>query len=330
MDLKLTGKRALVTGASSGLGAAIARTLAAEGCAVIVQGRNPERTARVTAEIAATGVTAFAAIGDLTSDEQAGQISDIAEEKLGGIDILVNNAGAALRNHDNPPWHGLEPQDFIDSLNVNLLGAVRLAKRHVPGMCDRGWGRVINISTIGARKIGGQLHDYGSAKAALEHWSINLSKNLAQFKVTVNTIAPGTVRSGASTRWLQTLREQLGWTGTQEEIELRFTTEGAPQPIKRLGKPEEIAAAVAFLASPVSDYTTGAVWRIDGSETYWQAGAGDRFEFGAGRRHGQGAGGGGRFGRRAWPRYGPHREDRRRNRRGRRQGRRRHRQSQPG
>jgi NAD(P)-dependent dehydrogenase (short-subunit alcohol dehydrogenase family) len=102
MDLQLTGKRALVSGASSGLGAAIAKTLAAEGAVVVCNGRNAERTARTVAEIEAKGGKALPADGDLTIDAEADRVADIAEQALGGVDILVNNAGVSGRN-DTPP-----------------------------------------------------------------------------------------------------------------------------------------------------------------------------------------------------------------------------------
>ncbi len=184
--------------------------------------------------------------------------------ELGGIDILVNNAGGAFHNHENATWHDLEPQEYLDSLNINLVAAVRLSRRFVPGMCERRWGRVINISSTAGRQALGTLHEYGPSKAAVENWSLNLSKNLAEFGVTVNTIAPGMVLTAATHRFLVDLGRERGWPTDMAEIQRRYANEAFPQPIKRLGKPEEIGAAVTFLASPLSDYTTGAVWRVDG------------------------------------------------------------------
>jgi 3-oxoacyl-[acyl-carrier protein] reductase len=263
MDFELQGKRALVTGASSGLGAAIAKMLAGEGVTVVCHGRNPERTARTVAEIAAEGGKALAAIGDLTSDEEASKVSHVAEQKLGGIDILVNNAGGSLRK-DNPPWTDISLDDYRASFDLNLLCAIRLTQRLAPGMCERGWGRVINISSTAGRQALGALHDYGPAKAAIENWGLNLSKNLSPQGVTVNTIEPGMFMTTQSREFLMTLRDQNGWPDDIEEIQRRYCDDVFPQTIKRLGKPEEIGLAVTLLASPYSDYTTGATWRIDG------------------------------------------------------------------
>jgi 3-oxoacyl-[acyl-carrier protein] reductase len=264
MDFRLNGKRAFVTGASSGLGAATAKMLASEGVAVMVNGRNEKRTLKTVQEIADAGGKAYPAIGDITTDEEAFRLADLAIETLGGIDILVNNAGGALRGDDNPDWTEISPQDYFDSFNINVVAGIRLALKLVPGMVERGWGRVINISSTAGRQALGALHDYGPAKAAIENWGLNLSKNVAAGGVTVNSIEPGMIFTAGSVEFLHTLRDQLGWPDDMAEIQRRYATEIFPQSIERLGKPEEIAAAVTFIASPLSDYTTGATWRVDG------------------------------------------------------------------
>jgi NAD(P)-dependent dehydrogenase (short-subunit alcohol dehydrogenase family) len=268
MDFQLTGKRAFVTGASSGLGAATARMLAGEGVAVMVNGRNETRARQTIKEIEDAGGKAFPAIGDIATDEEAFRLADLAIETLGGIDILVNNAGGALRGDDNPDWTEITPQDYFDSFNINVVAGIRLALKFVPGMTERGWGRVINISSTAARQSLGALHDYGPAKAGIENWGLNLSKNVARDGVTVNTIEPGMIFTAGSVEFLHTLRDQMGWPDDMVEIQRRYATEVFPQSIERLGKPEEIAAAVTFLASPLSAYTTGATWRVDGG-TSW-------------------------------------------------------------
>ena len=268
MDFMLNGKRAFVTGASSGLGAATAKMLASEGVAVIVNGRNEKRAQETIDEIEAAGGKAFPAIGDLTTDAEAARLAKIALDTLGGIDILVNNAGGALRGDDNPDWTDISPQDYFDSFNINVVAGIRLALKLVPGMVERGWGRVINISSTAARQSLGALHDYGPAKAAIENWGLNLSKNVAKDGVTVNTIEPGMIFTAGSVEFLHTLANQMGWPDDMVEIQRRYATEVFPQSIERLGKPEEIAAAVTFIASPLSEYTTGATWRVDGG-TSW-------------------------------------------------------------
>lgn len=266
MDLQLAGKRALVTGSSSGIGAAIARELAAEGVAVVVHGRDSARAEAVAAEIAAKGGRAALALGSVADDAGADAVADAALAALGGIDILVNCAGGVVRG-DNPDWTDVSSTEWLDSFSLNVVSVVRLAKRLTPGMIDRGWGRIVNISSVGGTQLSGRLHDYGSAKAALDHLSANLSRRLAPHGVTVNAVIPGTVLTPQARRWIDTLRRQHGWPDDMAECERIYTEEFLEQPIRRLGRVEEIAAAVAFLASPRSDFTTGALLRIDGGST---------------------------------------------------------------
>lgn len=263
MDLKLAGKRALVTGSSSGIGAAIARELAAEGVSVAVHGRDRDRAEAVAGEVAAKGVQSAVTLGSVTSDEDAGAIADAALAAFGGIDILICSAGGVVTS-GNPDWTDVASEKWLESFDLNVVSLIRLAKRLTPGMIERGWGRIINISSVGGKRVTGQLLEYGSAKAASDHVTGNLSRKLAPHGVTVNSIAPGTVLTPQAERWINTVKEQNGWTGDFAECERRYTSEFVGQPVPRLGRAEEIAAAAAFLASPRSDFTTGAVMRVDG------------------------------------------------------------------
>lgn len=262
MDLKLAGKRALVTGASSGIGAQIARELAAEGAAVVVHGRDRERAQAVADDVAAAGVRSAIALGPVSSDADCEAIARTALEALGGIDILVCSAGGVVTT-GNPDWAEVSSQEWHESFDLNVVSIVRLAKLLAPGMVERGWGRIIAISSVGGRQLSGRLLEYGSVKAALDHLTGNLSRSLAPKGVTVNAIAPGTVMTPQAARWIETVKAQQGWEGDFAEAERRYT-EWVDQPVRRLGRVEEIAAATAFLASPRSDFTTGLVMRIDG------------------------------------------------------------------
>ena len=266
MDLKLEGKRALVTGSSSGIGAAIARELAAEGVAIVIHGRDGAKAAEMAQQIEATGARAAIALGDLTVDEQASTVADAALAAFGGIDILVNCAGGVVRS-DNPQWQDVTPDEWLACYNLNVVSIFRLARSLSPGMIERGWGRIINISSMAGTRFSGLLHEYGSAKSGVDHFSGNLSKTLAPHGVTVNVVIPGNVLTPQSERWILTLRAQKGWSDDFAENERIYTSEFSPQPVPRLGRTEEIAAAVAFLASPRSDFTTGAALRIDGGRT---------------------------------------------------------------
>jgi len=266
MDLLLNGKKALVTGSSSGLGAAIARELAAEGVSVVIHGRDRAKTDAVAKEIKTKGSPVAVAYGDLTIDAEANIVADDALAAFDGIDILVNSAGGVVRS-DNPEWEDVTPDEWLKSFNLNVVSIMRMAQRLAPAMQERGWGRIINISSIGGSQFSGRLHEYGAAKASVDHYTGNLSKSLAPHGVTVNAVVPGTVLTPQSLRWIETLRKQNGWSDDLAENERIYTTDFSPQPVPRLGRPAEIAAAVTFLASPRSDYTTGTTLRIDGGSS---------------------------------------------------------------
>ncbi len=128
-------------------------------------------------------------------------------------------------------------------------------------------GRIVNISSVGGKQLSGNLLEYGSAKAALDHLTGNMSRRLAPHGITVNAIVPGTVMTPQAARWIESVGNQAGWPEDFATRESMYTRERAQQPVPRLGRAEEIAAAVAFLASPRSDFTTGALLRIDGGNT---------------------------------------------------------------
>jgi 3-oxoacyl-[acyl-carrier protein] reductase len=259
MDLKLTGKRALITGSSSGIGAAIARELAAEGVDVAVHGRDKERAEAVADECRALGVKAEVVLGSILASADCDAIAEAALKALGAVDIVVKDG--------NPDWMDMSWQDWTHSFELNVISGVRLAQRLTPGMIERKWGRIVNISSVAGKQLSGNLLEYGSAKAALDHLTGNLSRRLAPQGVTVNAIVSGTVLTPQAVRWIETLGNQSGWPEDFETRERIFTQERGQQPVPRLGRAEEVAAAVAFLASPRSDFTTGALLRIDGGNT---------------------------------------------------------------
>jgi len=168
MDLQLRGVRVLVTGSSSGIGAGIARVLAAEGAVVAVHGRDATRAAAVAAEVRSAGGNAVVVLGDLASEEGTSSVADAVDAALGGIDVLVNNAGGKT-SPGNPAWFEIPWTDWVGTYEQNIGAAVRLIHRFVPGMCERGWGRVIQIGSASATQPEAGLGEYQAAKAA-RHW----------------------------------------------------------------------------------------------------------------------------------------------------------------
>jgi len=252
VDLKVTGKRVLVTGSSSGLGESIARLLAAEGADVVVHGRDEVRAKAVAAEIGAAGV----AIGDLTTDAGA----DAVAEAAGEIDILVNNAGA----YGHVGWADATPEVWLSIYEANVVSAVRMIRRFVPGMRARGWGRVIQIGGgLGSQPMAMQPH-YNATLAARHNLAVSLARDLKDTGVTSNVVSPGAILVEATRDWLTERAPENGWGEEWADIERNAARDFVPNDIGRFGRPDEIAGAVAYLVSPYADYVSGATIRVDG------------------------------------------------------------------
>jgi 3-oxoacyl-[acyl-carrier protein] reductase len=262
LDLKLTGKRALVTGSSSGIGEAIARALAREGARVVVHGRNAERAQGVADDIIREGGEASVALGDLARREDAGHIAGRALEALGGIDILINNAGGA--DEGLKPWFEPSVEQWENTFEQNVFSAVRLIRLLVPTMKQNGWGRIIQISSGVATQPFSIGADYSAAKAAMVNTTVSLAKDLGGTGITVNTVSPGPILTPAAERVFRDVAKQRGWGEEWAEIERQAVKNFVPNPLGRMGRVEEVAAAVVFLASPLADYIHGANLRVDG------------------------------------------------------------------
>jgi len=262
MDLQLKDKVALVTGSSSGIGASIAKILAHEGATVIVHGRNAERTNRVADEIKGRGGKAFAVLGNLSEDAGAKAVVEESLKAAGRIDILVNNAGGT----DVAPisWESGSLADWKEKFEQNFFSAIRLIQAVLPQMKDLGWGRIVQISTALATQPVAFMVDYAAAKAAMNNTTVSLAKEFARFGITINTVSPGPIVTPAYERAARTVAEANGWGDDWNEIEKRFSQEVVPTPVGRAGRVEEIANAVAFLASPLAGFINGANLRIDG------------------------------------------------------------------
>ena len=265
MDLHLAGKRALVTGSTSGIGAEIARTLALEGVRVVIHGRDRTRAEAVIREIEAEGGQAVLALGDLKTADGVEAVVRATHQAFGSVDILVNNAGGS-NSLAAPAWFETSVDEWAESYRQNTLPAVRLAQAFVPAMRERGWGRVIQISSRNAISPYPQFGPYGAAKAALNNLTLSLSKALAGTGVTSNGIMPGLIYTPMAEPWFRNLAKQLGSDDPQvgQDFALKNVLQ---QTVARIGQPRDIAVAVCFIASPLSDFMTGTTIRIDGGAT---------------------------------------------------------------
>lgn len=262
MDLELTGKRALITGSSAGIGVAIAELLAAEGVAVIIHGRDAARIDQVATRIAAAGGRVAAAPGDLSTDEGATQVGETALAAFGGIDILVNNAGGAAE-HGDQNWFASQPAAWAETYQRNVLAGVRLIHLLTPGMRERGWGRIINIATAAGITPTAGLADYGPSKAAMLNMSLGLSKALRHSGVTSNAVSPGMIRTEGLMEFLAAVALERGWGNDIARAE-QHIVKMTGQTVTRIGEVRDIALAVAMLASPKSDFINGTNLHVDG------------------------------------------------------------------
>lgn len=264
MDLRLAGKRALVTGSSGGIGEGIAKGLAREGVAVAVHGRNEKAATRVAQEIATAGGKAIVSTGDLGTDAGARQVADRVLAALGGVEIVVNNAGAfPFRG-----WTNTTPEDWADLYRVNVVSMVRIVRLLVPQMRQLGWGRIIQISSGVATTPGAFMPDYNATKAATVNMTVSLAQELAGTGITVNTVSPGPIVTPGWTELIRAAGAAQGWGTDIEEIKRRLLAGPLANPSGRLGSPEDVAHLVMFLASPLADYINGANLRVDGGLTH--------------------------------------------------------------
>lgn len=263
MDLKLDGKIALVTGSSKGIGEAIARGLAREGAIVIVHGRNKASTEEVAHDIISQGGRAYSVYGDLTNDDDVQRLVNDAQAFVKPVEILINNAGGSGEPED---WTTTRPETWASGYDRNVLAAVRVTTRLLPGMRAAKWGRIVNISSMAAMMAPAKRPDYGAAKAAMIAMTASLAKEVAMDGITANTVSPGTIHSDKLDEGFrrvaagQGLASDAAWA----EIEKTVLPMFAQVPMGRVGTLEEIADAIAFLASPRASYITGANLRLDG------------------------------------------------------------------
>jgi 3-oxoacyl-[acyl-carrier protein] reductase len=265
MDLRLAGKRALVTGSSSGIGEAIVKLLAAEGVAVVVHGRDESRANAVAEAIHAGGGKAEVALGDLSTDAGADAVTEAALAS-GPLDILVNNAGVLVDKGASRflSWAEATAEIWAQAYNTNVISGVRMIQRLVPQMRERHWGRVIQIGGGLSQQPQAGGPNYNATLAARHNLAVSLARELKDTGVTSNVVAPGAVLVETARAALTSMAQAHGWGETWEEIERTAIQHMAPNDVGRFARPEEIAAAVAYLASPVADYVSGATIRVDG------------------------------------------------------------------
>jgi 3-oxoacyl-[acyl-carrier protein] reductase len=251
----LAGRRALVTGASRGIGAAIARSLGAAGASLVAVARREGPLLELRDELKQIGATCEVVVGDVSTKDGADRIVESVQP--GGVDILVNNVGGG-REED---VLRLSEAAWERTLQRNLMSTVRLCTALAPGMCERGWGRIVNIGSTSAREPDPRLADYAAAKAAMIAYSKALSLAVAGRGVSVTCVLPGPTRTE---RLSQRAREDAARFGTTEEEALRRLEAPWNGPMGRWVTPHEVAELVAFLCSDSGGFVAGTSVVIDG------------------------------------------------------------------
>jgi 3-oxoacyl-[acyl-carrier protein] reductase len=260
MNLGLKGKVVLVTGASRGIGKAIAAAFAAEGSLVVLNARNQQELEQVALEIQQRDGHALAIAADVTNASEAQRLAEQALERYGTIHVLVNNVGGA---DGFAPFEELSDEAWINTFQLNVLSTVRLIRAVLPTMKQQHWGRIINISSEAGTQPDPFLPHYGAAKAAVTNLTKSLSRTYAGDGVLANTVSPGWTWTPLIEQIFLAQAKERGIT--LEEFKQAFLRESRPHlALRRACTPEEVASAVVFLASEAASFITGTNLHVDG------------------------------------------------------------------
>jgi NAD(P)-dependent dehydrogenase (short-subunit alcohol dehydrogenase family) len=257
VDLGLRGKRALVTGSTAGIGLATARLLAAEGAAVIVNGRTEERVSAALSAIRAA--VPGAEVRGVPADLGTAQGCEALGWAAGELDVLVNNVGI----FEPKPFDEIPDADWMRLFETNVLSGVRLSRRALPGMRSRNWGRIVFISSESGLQIPVEMIHYGMTKTAQIAIARGLAEATAGTGVTVNSVLPGPTSSEGVATFVERMAKARGIDFMAMEREF-FETARPSSLLRRFATPDEVAAMVVYVCSVPASATSGAALRVDG------------------------------------------------------------------
>ena len=257
MDLGLEGRACAVTGASRGIGLAVAQRLSAEGASVLLVARSEQALAEAAASCGPE-TTATLAV-DVTAEDAGERILAAATESFGQLDVLVNNAGSSVHR----PLVEISDEDWQAAWDLNVMAPMHAMRAAVPAMAERGWGRVVNVCSSAGKRPSGQMAEYSVAKAAELSLSRVFADGYAKRGVLVNAVCPGPAKTDL---WMAEdgLLDQSMAAGGHESRTAALEAVGAERPIGRLAEIGEIADAIVFLCSERASYVAGAAWSVDG------------------------------------------------------------------
>lgn len=241
----LKGQTAIVTGASRGIGKAIALTLAQNGASLVINGNREDLLIELAEKVRNLGQECYIVLGDVAEVDTASRIAKTAVEHLGRIDILVNNAGINMRSTTLQ----MEIADWQRVLDINLNGTMYLCKAVLPFMVEQNYGKIVNVSSSTAKTPHrNAAPSYGASKAGVNYLTQHLALEMAKYNIYVNAVCPGPIETDMSMQWTDEYRKELI----------------ARIPLGKLGKSQNVADAVLFLASKMSDFITGETINING------------------------------------------------------------------
>ncbi len=255
MDLGLTGKVAIVTGGSRGLGLASAKALIAEGAHVVICARGEEQLQKSAKEIQAlapSGARVSSVAADVSSDAGVKRVVDAAVKEFGRLDVVVNNVGLGK----GADLEGTTDADWQEALDQTLFPAIRMSRAAVPHLRKQHGGAIVIVSSIFGREAGGRM-TYNAVKAAEISLAKSLAQQLAKDQIRVVSIAPGSILFEGGSWWK---RQQADPEGIKQFVKQEL-------PFGRFGKPEEVGAAIAFLASPKASWISGTTVVVDGCQS---------------------------------------------------------------
>ena len=254
MDLGIEGRVAMVTGGSRGLGHQTALALCQEGCRVSICARGADGLYETVSLIKELGYDVLGVQADVATSEGTEKFYQETIKSFNHVDIIVNNVGGTRGGRD---FDTTADQDWLDTLELNLLSAIRITRLGLPGMKKRRWGRIVNIASIWGREYGGGL-SYMTAKAALIAFSKHMALSLASYNVLVNTLAPGSIQFPGGS-WDKFVN------GNPPDVVKEFIAHQLP--MGKFGWPEPVGAMVAFLCSERADLITGTSINVDGGQS---------------------------------------------------------------
>ena len=257
MQLTCNQRTALVTGSDRNTGLVIASTLARAGATVILHSNHCDGSAaRAAAELGCK----HSVEGDIATDSGCEAVFAQLQTQSLNVDILVNNYGTA----SFAKWDTAASEDWLDMYQKNVLSVARLVQGIVPGMKDRGWGRIVNLGTIGSQRPGRIMPHYYAAKGALANLGVSLAQDLSGTGITVNTVSPGLIKTPELEAGYRARAQKKGWGDDWPAIERRIVAEDFPNPMGRLATREEVADLVTFLCSEQAGFINSQNIRVDG------------------------------------------------------------------